>query len=272
MKAMTRWGARLALPVARSIRALSPAAELTVVGWHRVAKRRDGLSTALDDFRDHLDVLDDWGAHVIGLDEGVRLLAERRLPERAVALTFDDGYASVVELAWPELQDRGWPATLFAVSGYLDARRPFPWDADQADAEATRLVDAQGLRDAAGSGLDVGSHTVTHAWLPRLSPPALDAELTRSREHLEDLLGRPVSSLAYPTGGWNHAVRDAAARAGYRVAVTCDQGRNRRGHDPLALRRSFVFDRAADFRLQLAGAFGWARPIDWWRLRRAPAW
>lgn len=270
MKAVTRAAARAARPLALTARAASRTRSLTVVGWHRVDKSGHGVSTSVDDFTDQLDVLADWGATVVPLADGVRLLAAGQLPRRAVALTFDDGYASVVETCWPELQRRGWPATLFAVSGYLDGQRTFPWDAGDDDAERTRLVDRRTLQEAAASGLDIGSHTVSHRWLPTLAPPERDAELRRSRADLEELLGHVVTSLAYPTGGWNRDVRDAARRAGYTIAVTVEPGSNRPGHDPLALRRPFVFDRAADFRRQLDGGFDWCLPIARYRSRREP--
>ena len=85
------------------------------------------------------------------------------------------------------------------------------------------------LEEAAQSGLDIGSHTVSHPWLPRQDPGRLDRELADSRAALEDLLHRPIDSVAYPAGGWNAEVRDAAAAAGYRTGITVDRGINTAG-------------------------------------------
>jgi peptidoglycan/xylan/chitin deacetylase (PgdA/CDA1 family) len=260
-------------PLARAGDAVVPPRRLTVVGWHRIGQADDGLTTTMDDFRRHLDVLTEWGATVLPLDEAHRLLAVGRLPERAVALTFDDGYASVLEQAWPELRARGLPATLFAVSGYLPPGSRFPWDAAHPpSADLVRLATAGELRAAAAEGLDVGSHTVTHRWLPALTTAEVADEVTRSRGDLEDLLGRQVRSFAYPMGGWNPAIRDQVARAGYRTAITCERGRNGRRQHPAALRRAFACDRPDDVRRQLDGALTWLRPIDRRRLRREPRW
>ena len=106
---------------------------LTIIGWHRFGSAGDGLTTTLDGFRRQLDMLDEWGAEVLSLDDAMTRLEEGALPARAVALTFDDGYASVVEQAWPILHDRGLPASLFVVSGYLDAGLRLPWDEACAD-------------------------------------------------------------------------------------------------------------------------------------------
>jgi peptidoglycan/xylan/chitin deacetylase (PgdA/CDA1 family) len=270
---MTRTAGVLAYPGAAAARAMSRTRGLTVIGWHRVDRGTTGLSTTFDDFRAQLDVLQERQVQVLPLDEAARLLAIDELPERACALTFDDGYASVIELAWPELRARGLPATLFAVTGYLDGRRRFPWDEHHVPGDpAVRLSSAADIVAAAADGLDVGSHTVNHHWLPRLDPGELADEVRRSRCMLEDLLQRPVTSFAYPMGGWTPAVRDQVEAAGYRIAVTVDRGRNRPEQHPLSLRRSFAFDRGSDFRMQLQGAYTWMRPLERWRTRGGPRW
>ncbi|KRB72706.1 hypothetical protein ASE01_21875 [Nocardioides sp. Root190] len=275
MRPTTRTAARIARPGVRVLDGISRAGArpqpLTLLGWHRLGRTSgDGLTTTFDDFRRHLDVLDEWGATVLPLDTAVELMAAGELPPRAVALTFDDGYASVSEQAWPELRRRGLPATMFVVSGYLDGRRTFSWDRNDSDVERIRLVERPGLIEAAADGLDIGSHTVSHRWLRHLNPREIAVELAASRAGLEDVLQRPVRSFAYPMGGWTPAIREQVAAAGYDTAITVDRGRNGQSHDPLSLRRCFAFDRPDDLRLQLDGGFTWVRPIDTFRQRRGP--
>lgn len=246
--------------------------DLTILGWHRIDAQGGGLGTAVEVFEQQLDHLEAWGATVLPLDEAVSSIQAGTLPPRAVAITFDDGYASVVETAWGMLRRRNMPATLFVVSDYLDAAKRFPWDAGANSSDHVRLVDRPNLLEAVDEGLDVGSHTVSHPWLPRLLPPDLRRELADSRHVLEDLLQRPVTSLAYPSGGWNSAVRDAAMAAGYHVGLTVDRGRSSPSRDPLSLRRSIVPDTVDDLALVLDGAYTWLRPFDTWRRRKGPPW
>lgn len=268
MRAEVRAAGRMVRPVGRASRALRSAPWLTVVGWHRFGSTvDDGLTTSMTGFLRHLDELEDWGARVLPLDEAMRRLADGTLPERAVVLTFDDGYASVVEQAWPVLLDRGWPATLYAVSGYLDPSRRLPWDAEHPDAGLVRLMSRSQLLEAAASGLDVGSHTHRHSWLPHQDPQSLRDELAGSRARLEDLLDRPVRSVAYPAGGWDERVRRAAEDAGYSVGITVDRGITTARTDALAVRRAFAPERADDLRLILDGACTWLKPLDAWRSR-----
>lgn len=268
MKAAVRVAGRLARPVSLASRRLRPASSwLTLIGWHRIGDAGDGLTTTLDGFRRHLDVLDDWGARVLPLDEAVARLRAGTLPPRAVVLTFDDGYASVVEQAWPILRGRRWPATMFMVSGYLDPGLRLPWDEGCPDAELVRLMSRGQLEEAAVSGLDIGSHTVNHPWLPTRDAGELRRELTDSRAQLEDLLHRRIDSVAYPAGGWTSTVRDAADRAGYTTGITVDRGINTADVDGLTLRRAFAPEAPEDLRLILDGAYSWLRPLDDWRGR-----
>jgi peptidoglycan/xylan/chitin deacetylase (PgdA/CDA1 family) len=259
-------------PIATAARRINRNRGLTIIGWHRVDGCSDGLSTGVDDFRRHLDELDAWGASVLPLDAAVAALEAGTLPDRAVALTFDDGYASVVETAWPILHERGLPTTLFVVSASMAGDLRFAWDRHEPEHDRLRLARPDELLDAAGQGLDIGSHTVTHPWLPRLGPDELARELVESRATLEELLGTTVTSLAYPTGGWNAAVRAAAATAGYRLAITVDRGLNTVRTPHLSLRRAFVPTDPQDLRLLLDGAYTMLRPLDSWRSRKGPSW
>ena len=93
------------------------------------------------------------------------------------------------------------------------------------------------LREMEAAGIEIGSHTVTHPVLTRVAPDRLRRELEQSRGRLEDMLGHPVTLFCYPNGAYDRTVRDAVARAGYRLAVTSDDGLNDATIDPLAIRR-----------------------------------
>jgi peptidoglycan/xylan/chitin deacetylase (PgdA/CDA1 family) len=102
---------------------------LLVLGWHNIegtpcfpSARGEGLGG----FRDQLDWLG-RRTNVVPLRDALRRLRSgAALPPRATAITFDDGYRDNLELAVPELERRGMPATFFLVPGLLD-RRVEPW-------------------------------------------------------------------------------------------------------------------------------------------------
>lgn len=162
---------------------------------------------------------------VMPLGQAVRDLDVRgRLPRGAVALTFDDGFASVHEHAWPHLARLRLPATVFVVTRTLSKAgqevdwidTPPPWE--------TRTLTVDQVLEMQQDGVAFESHSSTHADLTRLSHAECLADLRESREQLETVLGRPVRLLAYPRGRHSPHVRDAARKAGYTHAFALPEG------------------------------------------------
>ena len=140
---------------------------------------------------------------------------------RLLHVTFDDAFRSVAR-AVPVLERLGIPATVFACPSYADDGRPL--DVPELAADARRLPDELAtmrwdeLRELSERGVEIGSHTVSHPHLTRLSDSELDRELRTSRERLEEELNRPCPLLAYPYGEEDPRVQRAAERAGFNAA------------------------------------------------------
>jgi peptidoglycan/xylan/chitin deacetylase (PgdA/CDA1 family) len=113
-------------------RGLLPAARprAVVLVYHRVGERRlDPWRLMVDPeiFGGQMETLArDW--QPLSLAELVEGFARQHLPERAIAVTFDDGYADNLEIAAPILAEHGIPATLFVATGLVDAEGPPWWD------------------------------------------------------------------------------------------------------------------------------------------------
>jgi peptidoglycan/xylan/chitin deacetylase (PgdA/CDA1 family) len=137
---------------------------------------------------------------------------------RGLHLTFDDAYRNLASVL-PILERLQVPATVFACTDFAADGRPLTVPelavrgAGHHDAIATMDWDA--LRDLAERGIEVGSHTASHAHLTRLSDRELDDELRGSRERIEAELSRPCRFIAYPYGENDERVRKAAQAAGY---------------------------------------------------------
>ena len=140
---------------------------------------------------------------------------------RLLHVTFDDAFRSI-DAALPALERLGVPATVFACSDLAD--EGLPLDVPELAADVAAHPDElathpwERLRELAGRGVEIGSHTCSHPHLPRLGDDELDRELQESRARLEDELGRPCRFLAYPFGDEDARVRAAARRAGYEAA------------------------------------------------------
>jgi peptidoglycan/xylan/chitin deacetylase (PgdA/CDA1 family) len=179
------------------------------------------------------------GFNVIGLEDALAgLRGERRIPPRAVVLTFDDAYAGFIDHALPALREHGFPATVYAISGWLGKR--MRWANPSPGRAEPRLMSADELRSVQREGIMIGSHGATHRKLAALGVDDQRRELVESRTELEDRLGAPVEHLCYPFGSFDRHSLRLAAEAGYRSATTCLRGAATPFDHPLLLPRKAI--------------------------------
>jgi peptidoglycan/xylan/chitin deacetylase (PgdA/CDA1 family) len=186
------------------------------------------LAIGPEDLKQHVGLLARRGYQGVTFREAVGLPRNAK----AVAITFDDAYRSVIEHALPILADAGFPATVFAPTGFIGTDEPMSWpgtdhwlSGEHVDELMPMRWDALG--ELAGAGWEVGSHTRSHPRLTDLDGTALEAELRDSRDEIEGRLGTPCLSLAYPYGRFDQRVIEAAERAGYTAAAATLPGRLR---------------------------------------------
>jgi peptidoglycan/xylan/chitin deacetylase (PgdA/CDA1 family) len=96
------------------------------------------------------------------------------------------------------------------------------------------------LAELARAGHEIASHTLSHPILPNCSAEEIEEEVVDSKRRIEQRLGLPITSFAYPNGDYDARTLAAVRRAGYRRAVTTGGGTNRPGAPPLELRRCDV--------------------------------
>jgi peptidoglycan/xylan/chitin deacetylase (PgdA/CDA1 family) len=199
--------------------------------------------------------------------------ARRGTPPR-VCVTFDDGFANLLDNALPLTRRLGIPVTIFAVTGNLG--HPPRWAlAPHHPDSAEPTMTAEQLATAALDPLcTIGSHTVTHRDLTRLRSDELASELAGSRAALESILNRPVEDFAFPYGAVDRRVIEAALAAGYRRVYTLDPYPSPPGHDGRIVSRMLMTPDVwpIEFRLTVAGAYSWIAPLKGWLRRdRGPA-
>ena len=157
-----------------------------------------------------------------------------RLRPGRVVLTFDDGFASVLRHGLEPLARHRFHAVQFLVADLLGKSNA--WDQVHGEVSSP-LMDVAQIREWLAAGHEIGSHTLTHPQLTRLSPAAAREEIAASKKKLEDVFGRAIEHFCYPYGDWNPAVRDLVIAAGYRTACTTDHGVNTAAVLPFELRR-----------------------------------
>lgn len=198
-----------------------------VLCYHAVSERWDAdLSVTPSQFEAQISCLLGRGYRGATFSEAVT----KRAGEPTVAVTFDDGFRSVVEHAFPILAHYGIPATMFVVTDFVGADAPLAWSGidhwiESPSASELKSVSWDDLSQLAAAGWEIGSHTCTHPHLTHCEDDELVRELRDSKRRCERDLGIVCRSLAYPYGDVDGRVRQAAGQAGYTSAAALPSGR-----------------------------------------------
>ena len=165
-----------------------------VLAYHAIEAGPPPLSIEPDVFRDHLATIEDAGVRVVPLGE----IADGP-DEPCVAITFDDGFASVVENAAPALVERGLPATVFCVAGHLGGVNDWPGEPPP----QRRLASAAEL---AACGIEIGSHGMTHLRLDRASGRSSNARSSTRGAPSRTRSGSRSSGSPIPAARWRAGI------------------------------------------------------------------
>ena len=218
------WAAAAALLLAASGCAGRRPEAVCVFEFHRVLPdTREEYIVSTNQLEQFLVELEKERFTPIRLDPFRRgLLEGGALPRRTALLTFDDGYVDNLQYALPILQRHRCPATFGIITGLVSSNRAARtvWGTGPEPRMMT-WDEVRALRDA---GMDIASHSVTHPNLKKTTPEQRDRELQASRAALGKELGAPPAALVYPGGRQDPAVREAAKRAGYRLAFLSSGG------------------------------------------------
>jgi peptidoglycan/xylan/chitin deacetylase (PgdA/CDA1 family) len=170
-------------------------------------------------FSEQMEYLHREGYRTFLLDE-LQVLTE--LPEKAVVLTFDDGHVSNFTLALPILQKYGFKAEFFITTGWIGT---------------TNFMNAEQIRGLHRAGMGIGTHGVTHRFMPDLAESELFVELHQSKKTLEEYIGLPIESMSYPGGRMNQSTDEAAQKSGYRYICSSVPQRHHVSSDSVIIHR-----------------------------------
>jgi peptidoglycan/xylan/chitin deacetylase (PgdA/CDA1 family) len=187
-------------------------------------------------FAEHLDAIVAGGCQALTVSELVDLRTSgTELPPRPVVITFDDGFADTAEEAVPALTVRGLPSTVYVTTRALVGQHD----------ETHRLPPARMLRwdqlcGLEAAGVEIGAHSETHSHLDVMPLSAAEREIRCSKARLEDELGHPVRTFAYPHGYHNAQVTALVRQAGFDSACAVINAFSSTDDDRFALARLTV--------------------------------
>ncbi len=231
--------------------------KLTVLSYHEIAEASEALdrdyAVTPTMFVRQMDWLRNNGYHFVTVDDLLADEAGRKpLPDKAVLITFDDGYRTMYDHAWPILKAWKIPAVVAVVGVWEDDRTTVNYDGKIIPRD--KLMSWKELRELADSGLvEIGSHSfdlhrgikgnpqgneqpaaTTRQWLDASRGyeaesayrKRIENDLAKSSSDIKAHIGRAPRVIAWPYGRYNDISREAAMRRGMTIGLTLDDGAN----------------------------------------------
>ena len=189
---------------------------MPVLTFHSIDDSRSVISFSPELFRRSMEKLRRNGYRALRLTDAAELIRQHKpFPDKSFVVTFDDGYRSVYDEAFPVLNKYSMTATVFLTVG--DPHKSGPDDrlAPLGGREMLGWGEIKVMRDA---GIDFGAHTLTHPDLTALGTAEIEREVCGSKEVIEGILGSRVSSFAYPYGKYDGRSLEIA---GHNFACAC---------------------------------------------------
>lgn len=238
---------------AAAAQATKPAA-VTVLMYHHILPREqagkfagNSIVTYAEEFEKQLDFLTENGYTTVTPAQMEAFFYEKKpLPEKAVLLTFDDGYLSNAAVAYPLLKARGMQATVFLVTGHLGERgQTFSPSLVQMMDEDTVKKTSDVFTYACHTN---DLHTICGgaSALCTATDSEREADLKQCREALAAVPHACTTAFAYPYGAYNDAVKASVKAAGIRLAFRASEGVVTADSDVYALPR-FPVDASVSF-------------------------
>jgi len=214
----------------------------TVLCYHRFVSHPEWINGPLSmyrlpiaDFQWQMQYLKENGITPITLEQLKAYWFEGKpLPDKAVLLTFDDGFKSIYDKAYPVLKEFGYPGVLFLYTDFIRGQN-----------DALRYSEIEEMQK---NGMVVESHTKSHLNLgleeEKIKPDGfnrlLDLELSDPVSFIQDKFGHLATTLAYPYGVYDDTILQKTQALKYQLAFTVNKGPNDRTVPPLKLRRYLI--------------------------------
>jgi len=217
---------------------------ISILMYHQVGKfsRVDSHRANFCDYRRfqwQMAYLHYFGYRVLSMTEALACVnGDMEIPPRSVVLSFDDGYENFYDYAFPVLQRYQFPATVYMIADMID--QTANWMKNISPGEAPRLMSLKQLQTISTAGIEIGSHTLSHAKLAELEPAKQYQEIFNSKHILEQKLEREIQHFCYPYGSFNNDAIQNTRKAGYHSAVTCLRGGMTTEDDPFVLPRKAI--------------------------------
>ena len=182
------------------------------------------------------------------------------LKKQNIIVTFDDGFENIFDIVFPIISRYKIKVMLFVTVGFIDGFISF---SDLFNNGITmKPLNWRQIKEFSDSGIEIGSHTLTHPNLLRIDKKKAYTEIKDSKKRIEDVIGKEVKYFAYPYGSkksFNNSIKEIVKESGYEKAYTNIMGFNTKDTDLYELKRIRIYsnDNMLRFRFKINGAYNW---------------
>jgi peptidoglycan/xylan/chitin deacetylase (PgdA/CDA1 family) len=246
----------------------SETAWLPILMYHSISDDSEtGVSpyyrtaTSPEIFRQHMQLLKTSGYKGVDIKTGIASL-KNALQDKLAVITFDDGYRDFYTNAYPALSEHAFTATMFLPTAFIgETHREF---------KSRECMTWSEVKELQQAGIYFGSHTATHPRLVELDWPQIKTELRNSKAEIENHLGVPADTFAYPFAfpetnkPFVRRLSETLLETGYQCCATTRIGRVKAGDDLMQLKRlpANSCDDSKLFQAKLDGAYDWLAPVQ----------
>lgn len=181
-----------------------------------------GTVVSLGEFKSHMEYLSDKGFNVISVARYLEKINDNSISPTDIVLTFDDGHVSNYIYALPVLKQYSFSATFFIIANQINEKY---------------YMTSHQLQELRKNGMEIGSHGLTHTWLPLLDSNDIEYEIEESRKKIEIASKGLVKTFAYPGGHYTDFIVKSVRKNGYAAALSCILGINKKDTEPYLLKR-----------------------------------
>lgn len=179
--------------------------QTSVLMYHSIDDSSSVVSISPTVFEWQMRWISDHGYQVLPLRQVVEKIKNGiGFPQRSISITFDDGYESVYQHAFPTLVKFGFSATIFLVSGYIGQKNN--WPGQPTGISQLTLANWNQIREMDRHDIEFGSHTISHPRLDQIPMDDARVEIRNSKTMIEQKLGHAIDLFAFPYGKFNRMV------------------------------------------------------------------
>lgn len=212
---------------------------ITILSYHSIDDYGTPLSVSPGLFASQMQAMAEEGCITFTMSQVAEHIIEQRpFPPKAMAITFDDGFESVLTDAATVMAQYGFIGTVYVVTGMVGCLTR--WTDSGVPLPQLPLLTWPQIATLQQQGFEIGAHSVTHGFLTTYPPGALYREVNEPQDVIWRELGVLAGSFAYPQGDYSRRVEAAVMSAGYTTAVTVNQGRATLRSNPRTLPRLLV--------------------------------